>query len=236
MPNPLASVTVGRIDVRGNQLLATVFDKKCDSRAKDSIEDYFASVLTEASATFSPLVREKKTSIEFAWFLMMDRSAELVYGVVCRDQDYAERHAFALIGEMIAVVQTAETKDKVMVSTLGSSGLKNYKKNFKELLDKYQTPAKFDKTADVQQKVDDVKGVMEDNVRKILDNNANLEDMQERSENLRNQANQFQRGAGDLRRQMWLRQLKLKILLGVVVLALVLYLVVPMIVYFTQKK
>eukprot|EP01067_Filipodium_phascolosomae_P006986 Filipodium_phascolosomae@DN53_c0_g1_i1.p1 len=229
MANPVASLLIGKIDLNGNKILGTAFDKGCDSRKKDLIEDFFMSVLSEAASTFSPLVREKKTSPDYTWFLMLDRSAELVYAVVCRQLQYAERHAFGLIGETMDLIQKAESADHIAM--LGNGGLKGYRKNMKDLLDKYQNVAKFDKTAEVQQKVDNVKDVMESNVRKVMDNNANLDVMQEKTDHMKSQADQFQRGAGDLSRQLWLRQLKLKILLGLLIVAIFLSILIPIIMY-----
>eukprot|EP00920_Eleutheroschizon_duboscqi_P012977 GHVT01030777.1.p2 GENE.GHVT01030777.1~~GHVT01030777.1.p2 ORF type:complete len:100 (+),score=19.74 GHVT01030777.1:1566-1865(+) len=90
-------------------------------------------------------------------------------------------------------------------------------------MQRFDALGQFDKTAEVQNRVDEVKNVMHDNVKKILETHANIETLQDKTENLASSASQFNRSAGDLRRIMWWRKIKVSIILGIVVTALIVY-------------
>lgn len=105
---------------------------------------------------------------------------------------------------------------------------RNSKKAMKDLMSKYDNPGQKDKTAEVREKVEQVQGIMQDNVRKILDTHANVESLEEKTDGMSRQANQFLKQSVDLRRQMQIRNLKLKILLGLVITAVVVYIIVAL--------
>jgi hypothetical protein len=67
---------------------------------------------------------------------------------------------------------------------------------------------------------------MQDNVKRMLDNQANVEVLEEKTDGMSKQANQFLKQSVDLRRQMQLRNLKLKILLGIIIAAVLIYIIV----------
>jgi hypothetical protein len=85
-----------------------------------------------------------------------------------------------------------------------------------------------DKTAQVREKVEQVQGVMQDNVRRILDNHTNLEGLEEKTDTMSRQANQFLKQSVDLRRQMQLKNLKLKLCLGITGAIIVIYILVKL--------
>ena len=91
---------------------------------------------------------------------------------------------------------------------------------------KYDQPGNVDKTAQVREKVEAVQGVMHDNVRRILDTHTNLEGLEEKTDSMSRQANQFLKQSVDLRRQMQMRNLWLKLCIGVTVLTVFIWIVV----------
>jgi len=96
-------------------------------------------------------------------------------------------------------------------------------------MNKYDNPASFDATADVSAKVDSVKIVMQDNIKKVLETHGNIERLESKTDNLNQQAAQFQQSAEDLRRIMWWRKTKILILIGIVVAALVAYVIISIV-------
>jgi len=96
----------------------------------------------------------------------------------------------------------------------------------KDLMTKYDQPSNVDKTAQVREKVEAVQGVMQDNVRKILDTHTNLEGLDEKTDSMSRQANQFLKQSVDLRRQMQLRNLWMKACLGITILIIFVWVVV----------
>lgn len=74
-----------------------------------------------------------------------------------------------------------------------------------------------------QAKVDNLKEGMQDNVRKILETHHNLESLEQRTDNMSRQADQFLKQSVDLRRAIQWRDMKLKITIGCVCSAVLLY-------------
>ena len=101
------------------------------------------------------------------------------------------------------------------------------KKGMKDLMLRYDSPGgPTDKTTEVRQKVEQVQGIMQENVKKMLDNQTNVESLEEKTDGMSKQANQFLKQSVDLRRQMQLRNLKLKIVLGIIITAVIVYVIV----------
>jgi uncharacterized membrane protein YvbJ len=70
---------------------------------------------------------------------------------------------------------------------------------------------------------------MQDNVRKMLENQTNVESLEEKTDGMSKQANQFLKQSVDMRRQMQLRNLKLKIILGIVIGAVLIYVIIAIV-------
>eukprot|EP00922_Rhytidocystis_sp_ex-Travisia-forbesii_P032653 GHVS01048526.1.p1 GENE.GHVS01048526.1~~GHVS01048526.1.p1 ORF type:complete len:236 (+),score=38.44 GHVS01048526.1:45-752(+) len=219
-------VGIGRI--RDQVTLASSYDRIV-TQEKDQLEQHFLTCLGDAVSRGSPGGREKRVFGECCFFLLADKDLCALYGVACKSPNYPERHAFALLGEVVRMVGSLEEGGDVRsyLNGLPMGGLtKQLRKPLKELADRYDQPAAFDKTAEVQAKVDSTKGVMEENLKKILESHAHIGTLQDKTDNLASSASQFNRSAGDLRRMMWLRKIKVTIILGIVVAAVVAYLVV----------
>ncbi|KAG2452164.1 hypothetical protein HYH02_003196 [Chlamydomonas schloesseri] len=91
-----------------------------------------------------------------------------------------------------------------------------------------QYPEEYSKVASVQKKVDEVKGIMTENIEKVLARGEKLELLTDKTENLMNEADRFQRTGRTLRRKMWWQNCKMKIVvaLAVILLAVVIFLLV----------
>ena len=87
-----------------------------------------------------------------------------------------------------------------------------YGRKLKELMDYCEkTPERFDKVAAVQKQVDEVKNVMIENIEKVLDRGEKIELLVDKTQSLRNSADTFHRQGKQLRRQMWMNNLKMKL-------------------------
>ncbi|EFJ08162.1 hypothetical protein SELMODRAFT_235084 [Selaginella moellendorffii] len=83
-------------------------------------------------------------------------------------------------------------------------------------------PEEMNKIARIKQQVSEVKGIMMDNIEKVLERGEKIELLVDKTENLRFQADNFQRQGRQLRRKMWLQNMKMKL----IVLAIVLFVIV----------
>ncbi|KAI5066486.1 hypothetical protein GOP47_0019110 [Adiantum capillus-veneris] len=80
-------------------------------------------------------------------------------------------------------------------------------------------PDEMNKLAKVKAQVSEVKGIMMENIEKVLDRGEKIELLVDKSENLRFQADNFQKQGKQLRRNMWLQNMKVKlVVLGIIVL------------------
>ncbi|CAM0139653.1 Vesicle membrane receptor protein (v-SNARE) [Umbelopsis sp. WA50703] len=76
------------------------------------------------------------------------------------------------------------------------------------------------KTARVQQQVDEVVNIMQDNIDKVMQRGERLDDLRGKTEDLQATAGHFRRGANQVRKRMWWKDLKWKIIIGVTVLVI----------------
>lgn len=214
-------VGVGRL--RDQCILATLHERM-PSSDKAELDTAFSGFLSEAASRMAAGGRDKRKLGFGVIYLAADNEGVCVYGVVVKGPDYPDRHAFNLLGELMTIVQGQGSGSSV--KELEAGGLsRSLKRAVKDLMDRYDKPAAFDRTSSVRSKVESVKDAMQENVKKILENQANVETLQNKTENLASSASQFNKSAGDLSRMMWWRKVKVSILLGIVGLAIIGYIV-----------
>ncbi|XP_059080957.1 neuronal synaptobrevin-like [Tigriopus californicus] len=76
--------------------------------------------------------------------------------------------------------------------------------------------------AQQQAQVDEVCGIMKDNLEKVLERDSKLNELDERADALQDGASQFEKQAGKLKNKFWLQNLKSMIMMGAVGLILLL--------------
>ncbi|MCO5567569.1 hypothetical protein L7F22_021263 [Adiantum nelumboides] len=83
-------------------------------------------------------------------------------------------------------------------------------------------PDEMNKIAKVKAQVSEVKGIMMENIEKVLDRGEKIELLVDKTENLRFQADNFQKQGKQLRRKMWLQNMKVKLVVLAIVIILIL--------------
>ncbi|XP_009998207.1 PREDICTED: vesicle-associated membrane protein 4 [Chaetura pelagica] len=86
-----------------------------------------------------------------------------------------------------------------------------------------------DKIRHVQNQVDEVIDVMQENITKVIERGERLDDLQDKSESLSDNATAFSNRAKQLRRQMWWRGCKMKAIIALVTVILLLVIIVPIV-------
>ncbi|XP_066482419.1 myocilin isoform X4 [Tiliqua scincoides] len=86
---------------------------------------------------------------------------------------------------------------------------------------------KNDKIRHVQNQVDEVIDVMQENITKVIERGERLDDLQDKSESLSDNATAFSNRSKQLRRQMWWRGCKMKAIVALVAVAVLLVIIVP---------
>ncbi|KAE8787120.1 hypothetical protein D1007_38999 [Hordeum vulgare] len=80
-------------------------------------------------------------------------------------------------------------------------------------------PEEIDKLAKVKAQVSEVKGVMMQNIEKVLDRGEKIELLVDKTEDLRSQAQDFKKQGTKIRQKMWWENMKIKLIaFGIIVL------------------
>uniref|UniRef100_A0A0D9WXA1 V-SNARE coiled-coil homology domain-containing protein n=1 Tax=Leersia perrieri TaxID=77586 RepID=A0A0D9WXA1_9ORYZ len=80
----------------------------------------------------------------------------------------------------------------------------------------------IEKTLKVQAQVSEVKNIMLENIEKTLGRGEKLTELQDKTSDLRSQAQQFKKGAVKIRRKTWLQNMKIKlVVLGILLLLVI---------------
>lgn len=76
------------------------------------------------------------------------------------------------------------------------------------------------RTAQIQAQIDETVGVMRDNINKVNERGENLDSLQDKTDNLSVSAQGFRRGASRVRKQMWWKDVKIRMLIALGIIAL----------------
>ncbi|KAL1992819.1 hypothetical protein VTN49DRAFT_3575 [Thermomyces lanuginosus] len=88
-------------------------------------------------------------------------------------------------------------------------------------------PSGNQRTAALQAQIDDTVGVMRENINKVSQRGERLDALQDKTDNLAVSAQGFRRGANRVRKQMWWKDMKMRICLVAVIIILIVVIVVP---------
>lgn len=86
-------------------------------------------------------------------------------------------------------------------------------------------PEEVSKLAKVKAQVSEVKGVMMENIEKVLDRGEKIELLVDKTENLRSQAQVFRQQGGQIKRKMWWQNMKIKLIVLAILIVLILIIV-----------
>uniref|UniRef100_A0A1D1ZA93 Synaptobrevin 1 n=1 Tax=Anthurium amnicola TaxID=1678845 RepID=A0A1D1ZA93_9ARAE len=90
-------------------------------------------------------------------------------------------------------------------------------------------------TAMIQAQIDETVGIMRDNLNRVADRGERLDALQDKTENLSVSAQGFRRGANKVRKQMWWKDMKMKIIIALAILVLLVVIIVPIVVSSKNK-
>ncbi|KIX10335.1 uncharacterized protein Z518_01417 [Rhinocladiella mackenziei CBS 650.93] len=88
-------------------------------------------------------------------------------------------------------------------------------------------PGGNQRTAALQAQIDDTVGVMRENINKVSQRGERLDSLQDKTDNLAVSAQGFRRGANRVRKQMWWKDMKMRMCLIVGIIVLLIVIIVP---------
>ncbi|XP_048877303.1 vesicle-associated membrane protein 8 [Brienomyrus brachyistius] len=77
----------------------------------------------------------------------------------------------------------------------------------------------------VQEQVNDVKVILKDNINKVLERDARLNDLIDKTDDLQATADSFQKTSTRVARKYWWRNTKMMIIIGVIVVIIVIIII-----------
>ncbi|XP_038907074.1 vesicle-associated membrane protein 722-like [Benincasa hispida] len=86
-------------------------------------------------------------------------------------------------------------------------------------------PEESSKLMQVKAQVSEVKAVMIENIDKVMERGTKIEDLVDKTENLRSQAKEFQTNGHQIKKKMWYQNMKIKLIVFAILIILVLIIV-----------
>ncbi|OLL24067.1 Protein ARG5,6, mitochondrial [Neolecta irregularis DAH-3] len=87
------------------------------------------------------------------------------------------------------------------------------------------------RTAIIQKEIDETVGVMRDNINKVADRGERLDNLQDKTNNLAVSAQGFKRGANRVRKQMWWKDMKMRLCIAGGIIILLIVIIVPSVIH-----
>ena len=157
--------------------------------------------------------RNKITSKEENYYFMNVKPNYLF--IILVNSQYPERYAFELISKIME--ENIPTMINDETGELNPSG----RQALKELVNKYQDIKSINKIAEIQSGVDSLKVDMKKNINKMVESVENVNDLQNKSEQLKLESQDYKKNAVELRKITWWQNFKLWLIIIGVVLVLI---------------
>ena len=143
--------------------------------------------------------------------------------------DYPRRSAFKLLDEIREMVRAGCRAEDVGAATREGE-LQSAVPALASTCRRYEDLGEVDKLTAVSLQVEEVKATMEGNINKMLDNAETVGAVEDKAEALRDGAQQFQRRSDNIKRAMWWRLVKIKLIFGLLFVVVLGYIFIPIIV------
>ena len=161
--------------------------------------------------------RNKITSKDENYYFMNVKPNYLF--IILVNNQYQERYAFELIAKIME--ENIPTMINDETGELNPSG----RQALKELVNKYQDIKSINKIAEIQSGVDSLKVDMKKNITKMVESVDDVNDLQNKSEQLKLETQDYKDNSVTLRKLTWWQNCKLWVIIIGIVLLLVLIIV-----------
>ena len=161
--------------------------------------------------------RNKITSKEENYYFMNVKPNYLF--IILVNNQYQERYAFELISKIME--ENIPTMINDETGELNPSG----RQALKELVNKYQDIKSINKIAEIQSGVDSLKVDMKKNITKMVESVDNVNELQNKSEQLKLETEDYKKTSVEIRKLTWWQNCKLWVIIIGIVLLIVLIIV-----------
>ncbi len=161
--------------------------------------------------------RNKITSKDENYYFMNVKPNYLF--IILVNSQYPERYAFELISKIME--ENIPTMINDETGELNPSG----RQALKELVNKYQDRKSINKIAEIQSGVDSLKVDMKKNITKMVESVDNVNELQNKSEQLKLETEDYKKTSVEIRKLTWWQNCKLWVIIIGIVLLIVLIIV-----------
>jgi hypothetical protein len=163
--------------------------------------------------------RQKCKTPNGAWFVKVDKN-QIISLALCT-VDYPERHAYRLIEEAQKEIEQVPNYYQASPDDMS----KKAKKWLVDIVKKYDDLKQIDSLYAAQDNVNQITNVMGDNMKKMMDNMTSLDNIDQKSANLKSSAAIFEKQSGEMEKIMYWRLWRMRIIL-ILLFVIVVYFIV----------
>ena len=205
--NPIKYVLIG--DSSTMKIITEYSSGNVEAKTKKEINRIFNKLAKLPNKKYDE--RNKITSKEENYYFI-NIKPNLLFIILANNQ-YPERYVFELISKIIEDnIPTMINDETRELNPTGRQALK-------ELVNKYQDIKNINKIAEIQKDVDSLKVDMKKNINKMVESVENVNDLQNKSEQLKLESEDYKKTSVEIRKVTWWQNCKLwAIIVGIVIL------------------
>eukprot|EP00397_Hematodinium_sp_SG-2012_P047990 GEMP01054800.1.p1 GENE.GEMP01054800.1~~GEMP01054800.1.p1 ORF type:complete len:221 (+),score=41.32 GEMP01054800.1:43-705(+) len=211
---------LGVVRVSDQVVLASVFTNNVASSQKTAMERFFLEAVQNRKGKIEDRRKERVTIGVLPGDLYLYIEYKFAFGGWLK-HGVSDTTAWAFMKDAALL-----TKNCPNISSAGSLGLQpDLKKPFRDMMRQFGISQKS-AVDNAQSKIDHAQAVMQDNMRKMVENQKDLESLEESSVNMTRTASLYQTNARALRRNIEMRTFRIQLMIGVVLTAIIIYIIV----------
>lgn len=211
--------------------LAQRLDKATTEVEKKAIHAALTALLQRAASLKLPNWKEQRQcsgGFDGSVYALADPQGLFAVAVGIRGglYPYPPRVAWELLKKFMENIQ--QQPDLNLAEAKAGALAVPLKKPMREVMKNYGEPGDQDAVTQVQQKVDGVKDIMNDNIKKIIDTHTTIDNLQVKSAEMNDSAVKFVQQSASVKRQMQIRSMKVKAALVLSIAAVVTFATIPL--------
>ena len=210
---PIKYVLIG--DAAAVKIITEFSAGNIDSKKKKEINRIFNKLAKLPNKKYDD--RNKITSKDENYYFMNVKPNYLF--IILVNNQYQERYAFELIAKIME--ENIPTMINDETGELNPSG----RQALKELVNKYQDIKSINKIAEIQSGVDSLKVDMKKNITKMVESVDNVNELQNKSEQLKLETEDYKKTSVEIRKLTWWQNCKLWVIIIGIVLLIILIIV-----------
>jgi len=168
------------------------------------------------------------TSNNYMFHVMVENG--LIF-MCAADTEFGRRQPYAFLTEIKRRFLSGNLADRAQFAHTNELD-RDFSQVLAGQMETYSTSESNDQIGQLRSQVNEVKDVMTQNIEKVLERGENLEDLLHQTEDLEAHSSTFQKSARRVQRKYWWKNLKMKIILGLVVIV-VLFVIILIILFST---